>query len=141
LRGCGTVRAVGARGAERGPSRTAAADERRLLGRDRPRPREHPARHVSGDVRLRARRRLVRAHPRAASHRQADPPVRPLRRAGRAHAGRSLTLAEAAAQADALAEAGDERALADLRKQWDDELEHAARSQDYRERAVAYRAI
>jgi HEAT repeat protein len=52
-----------------------------------------------------------------------------------------LTLADAAAEADALAEAGDERALADLRAKWDDELEHAARSQDYRERAVAYRAI
>jgi HEAT repeat protein len=52
-----------------------------------------------------------------------------------------LNLAEAAAQADALAEQGDERALAELRAQWDEELEHAARSQDYRERAVAYRGI
>ena len=52
-----------------------------------------------------------------------------------------MTLAEAAAEADALAEAGDERALATLRQQWEEELEHAARSQDYRERAVAYRAI
>ena len=52
-----------------------------------------------------------------------------------------MTLAEAAAEADALADAGDERALAELRGKWDEELEHAARSQDYRERAVAYRAI
>lgn len=52
-----------------------------------------------------------------------------------------MTLAEAAAQADELAEQGDERALAALRSQWDEELEHAARSQDYRERAVAYRGI
>ena len=52
-----------------------------------------------------------------------------------------MTLAEAAAQADALAERGDERALADLRAKWEEEVEHAARSQDYRERAVAYRAI
>jgi HEAT repeat protein len=52
-----------------------------------------------------------------------------------------LTLAEAAAEADALAEAGDERALSQLRAQWDEELEHAARSSDYRNRAVAYRAI
>ena len=52
-----------------------------------------------------------------------------------------LTLAEAAAQADALAEEGDERELADLRREWEDELEAAARSPDYRERAVAYRAI
>jgi hypothetical protein len=52
-----------------------------------------------------------------------------------------LTLAEAAARADELAEAGNERELATLRQQWDDELESAARSRDYRERAVAYRAI
>ena len=36
---------------------------------------------------------------------------------------------------------GTERELADLRKDWGDELEGAARSQDYRERAVAYRAV
>jgi hypothetical protein len=52
-----------------------------------------------------------------------------------------MTLAEAAAEADKLAEQGDERALAELRAKWEEELEHAARSQDYRERAVAYRAI
>jgi hypothetical protein len=52
-----------------------------------------------------------------------------------------VTLAEAAAQADALAEEGKERELAELRTQWDDELEAAARSRDYRERAVAFRAI
>ena len=52
-----------------------------------------------------------------------------------------MTLAEAAAQAEALAEEGAERELADLRKQWEDELEGAARSSDFRERAVAYRAI
>jgi hypothetical protein len=50
-------------------------------------------------------------------------------------------LADAAAQADALAEEGKEQELATLRQQWDDELEAAARSPDYRERAVAYRAI
>src|ERR687886_903737 len=54
---------------------------------------------------------------------------------------RRMTLAEAAAQADELAEAGSERELATLRQQWDDELESAARSPDYRERAIAYRAI
>jgi HEAT repeat protein len=52
-----------------------------------------------------------------------------------------MTLAEAAAQADALAQAGDERALATLRTEWDDELEAAARAADYRVRAQAYRAI
>jgi hypothetical protein len=52
-----------------------------------------------------------------------------------------LTLAEAAAQADGLAQQGSERELAQLRQHWDDELEAAARSGDYRERAVAYRAV
>ena len=52
-----------------------------------------------------------------------------------------MTLAEAAEQANALATSGDQRALAALRTQWDDELEAAARSQDYRVRGVAYRAI
>ena len=52
-----------------------------------------------------------------------------------------MTLPEAAAEADALAQAGDERALAQLRAKWDDELEAAARDADYRVRAQAYRAI
>jgi HEAT repeat protein len=52
-----------------------------------------------------------------------------------------VTLAEAAAEADALAQAGDERALATLRSQWDEEIEAGARDADYRIRAQAYRAI
>jgi HEAT repeat protein len=52
-----------------------------------------------------------------------------------------VTLAEAAAKADALAQEGDERGLATLRAQWDDELEANARHVDYRVRAQAYRAI
>jgi HEAT repeat protein len=48
------------------------------------------------------------------------------------------TLAEAAARA---AEARDEQELADLRRDVADELEAAARDKDYRQRAVAYRAI
>jgi HEAT repeat protein len=52
-----------------------------------------------------------------------------------------MTLAEAAAQADALAQAGDERALARLRAEWDEEIEAAARHADYRVRSQAYRAI
>jgi HEAT repeat protein len=52
-----------------------------------------------------------------------------------------MTLVEAAAKADELAQSGSERELATLRQQWDDELESAARSADYRQRAVAYRAI
>ncbi len=52
-----------------------------------------------------------------------------------------MTLAEAAARADELASAGDQKALATLRQEWDEELEHAARNPDYRVRAQAYRAI
>jgi hypothetical protein len=52
-----------------------------------------------------------------------------------------VTLAEAAAEANALADAGSERELAELRAKWDDDLEHDARSQDFRLRAIAYRAV
>ncbi len=52
-----------------------------------------------------------------------------------------MSLPEAAAQADALAQSGDERALAVLRAQWDEEIESDARNSDYRVRAQAYRAI
>jgi HEAT repeat protein len=52
-----------------------------------------------------------------------------------------LTLAEAAARADELAKGGNERELADLRREWADELDFATRAPDYRERAAAYRAI
>jgi HEAT repeat protein len=51
------------------------------------------------------------------------------------------SLADAAVQADAFAEEGNERELSQLRAQWDDELEAAARTSDFRLRAVAYRAI
>jgi hypothetical protein len=52
-----------------------------------------------------------------------------------------VNLAEAAAQADELAENGSAQELATLRSEWDDELEAAARSADFRERAVAFRAV
>jgi hypothetical protein len=52
-----------------------------------------------------------------------------------------VTLAEAAAQADQLAESGAAQDLAALRSEWDDELEAAARSTDFRQRALAFRAI
>jgi HEAT repeat protein len=52
-----------------------------------------------------------------------------------------MTLAEAALEADGLAQAGSERELAGLRATWGDDLEGAARSADFRERAVAFRAI
>ena len=50
-----------------------------------------------------------------------------------------MSLADAAAEADALADT--DRALSELRAQWAEDLEMAARSGDFRERAVAYRAI
>lgn len=52
-----------------------------------------------------------------------------------------MNLADAAARADELAQAGEVRALADLRTQWDEEIEAAARDADYRIRAQAYRAV
>ena len=52
-----------------------------------------------------------------------------------------MSLQEAAAQADVLAEEGKERELSQLRAQWDDDLEMTARGPDFRQRAVAYRAI
>src|SRR6266540_4545649 len=52
-----------------------------------------------------------------------------------------MTLMQAAKEAEELAQSGEERELATLRQQWGEELESAARSSDYRERAVAYRAI
>ena len=54
---------------------------------------------------------------------------------------RRMSLAEAAARADELAQSGAERELASLRQEWDEEVESATRSGDYRQRAVAYRAI
>jgi HEAT repeat protein len=53
----------------------------------------------------------------------------------------AATLVEAAAEAEALAEEGSERELAQLRTRWADEIEGDARSSDYRRRAVAYRAV
>ena len=51
------------------------------------------------------------------------------------------SLADAAAEADAYAQEGNERELSQLRSRFDDELEAAARSDDYRQRVVAFRAI
>jgi HEAT repeat protein len=52
-----------------------------------------------------------------------------------------LNLAEAAAHAQELAETGDERGIATLRREWEDEVEGAVRDSDYRVRALGYRAI
>lgn len=52
-----------------------------------------------------------------------------------------MTLGEAAAQAEELWATGKARELAELRASWDEELESQARSQDFRERAMAFRAI
>jgi HEAT repeat protein len=51
------------------------------------------------------------------------------------------SLADAAAQADALVDEGNERELAKLRAEWDELLEASARGPDFRDRAIAYRAI
>ena len=52
-----------------------------------------------------------------------------------------MDLGQAAALADEYAKGGQERELATLRSEWADELEASCRSNDYRVRAVAYRAI
>ena len=53
-----------------------------------------------------------------------------------------MQLAEAATRAEELARSGgSERELAELRANWDDEIEAAARSGDYRIRGLAYRSI
>jgi len=52
-----------------------------------------------------------------------------------------VNLPEAAALADEYAQKGLEQELATLRAQWDDEIEAAARHDDYRVRGQAYRAI
>jgi HEAT repeat protein len=52
-----------------------------------------------------------------------------------------LSLAAAGVEANALAESGNERDLAKLRAAWSEDLEAAARSDDFRERAAAYRAV
>ena len=52
-----------------------------------------------------------------------------------------MTLGEAAAQAEELWASGKAQEIAQLRAEWGDELESQARSQDFRERAMAFRAI
>src|SRR5213076_1891648 len=116
-RGARARRAARAPGAS---SRTRARDERRVLLRDRPRRRRDPAAARAGDVRLLARRRLVGAHPRAEAHRPALPAVGGVRRSLGTIPRVGLTLAEAAAVADELANQGKERELADLRREWSD---------------------
>jgi len=52
-----------------------------------------------------------------------------------------VNLGEAAAQAEELWATGKAQELAQLRAEWDEQLEADARSQDFRERAMAFRAI
>ena len=52
-----------------------------------------------------------------------------------------MDLGQAAALADEYAKGGLERELATLRGEWADEIEASCRSNDYRVRALAYRAI
>ena len=88
-------------------------------------------------------RRLVGSHRRAEANRSADSAVGGLRRTGVEAARLGVTpaavdLAETAARAASLT---DERELSVLRHAADEELEAAARSDDFRVRAVAYRAV
>ena len=140
-RGRGAPRGGRPRRARAAPSRAAAEDERRVLLRDRPRRRAGPAAARARHVRVLAGRGLVGPHPRAEADGPPLPAECPVRRPGPANGRLGVTLAEAAAQAAELAEAGKERELSELRRQWEDELEGAARSADFRERAIAYRAI
>src|SRR6185295_14519632 len=138
-RGRRGARAGRARGVGRTPSGSRPRHERRVLVGGRPRHRRHSAAALPRAFRLRPCGRLVGSHPRADAHRPPHPPVGEVRRArSPLHHGDELTLAEAVARAG---EVKDERALADLRREVDDDLEAAARSQNYQERAVAYRAI
>ena len=101
-------------------------------------PAEPRARHV----RVLAHGRLVGAHSRAEAARPARAPVRHLRRPRPALAREQLMdLGQAAALADEYAKGGLERELATLRAEWADEIEASCRSNDYRVRALAYRAI
>jgi HEAT repeat protein len=52
-----------------------------------------------------------------------------------------LTLEQAAKLAEEYASRGLEKELATLRSSWDDEIEAAARHEDYRVRALAYRSL
>jgi HEAT repeat protein len=52
-----------------------------------------------------------------------------------------MELAQAATLADEYAKGGLEKELANLRLEWSDEIEAAARDRDYRVRAMAYRSI
>ncbi len=142
LRGRRQARGGGTRSAAEEVARPPARDERRVLVGGRARRRRDPAGARACDVRVLADSRLVGAHPRAEEAEPARAAVGPLRRP-RPPSGLLdlVNLAEAAARADELAAAGDQKELATLRQQWDEELEHAARSPDYRIRAQAYRAI
>ena len=132
------------RGRARGDgAKDAVAERRSLLGPGVRIPRR-PDGSVHTAVRVQPCRRPGRARARAARGQQDHPSGCRVRRPGAAELpGRvtELNLAEAAAHAQELAEAGDERAIADLRREWEDEVEGAARDHDYRVRAVAYRAI
>ena len=131
------ARARRARSAPGAPSRARAGDERRVLLGGRAGHRRDPAAARARDVRLLPGRRVVGPHPRAEEDRAPLQALGALRRAG-GPLVRVTILADAVGRA---AELSDERALADLRRSVDDELEAAARSKDYRERALAYRAI
>ena len=104
---------------------------------------EIPPADVPGDVRLRAGRRLVGAHRRAAAHRPADPAVGALRRRRRrTQLAERVTLAEAAARGATRSPSRVRSASSPscARSGTRRSRRRPARS-DFRERAVAYRAI
>src|SRR4051794_19047231 len=136
------ARAGGPRRAAPAQARSRPRDERRVLVSRRPGRRRGAANSGAGDVRLLAHRRLVGPHSRAEAARPPRSPVCQLRRPRPTSArGQLMDLGQAAALADEYAKGGLERELATLRSEWADEIEASCRSNDYRVRALAYRAI
>ena len=121
------------------PSRAPAEDERRVLLGARTRRRGDPRRRHPA---MFACSRVAGWSAHILEQKRTGRLFRPSAAwAGAALAPAGVTLVEAAARADALAQAEDERAVAALRVEWDEEIEAAARDADYRVRAQGYRAI
>ena len=136
------ARASRPRGAASAQARPRPRDQRRVLVGRRTRRRRGAAEPCSRHVRVLEDRRLVGPRPRAEAARPPGAPVRRLRWPRPALAREQLMdLGQAAALADEYAKGGLERELATLRSEWADELEASCRSNDYRVRALAYRAI
>jgi citrate synthase len=128
-------------GRAHGVRREAALPERRpLLSVGLPLPR-HSDRPLHAGLRREPGGGLGGARARAAVGQPDHPALGVVRRRAAPSLSTRMTLAEAAERADALAGEGNERELAQLRAEWDEQIEASARTSDFRERAVAYRAI